>query len=112
MAQECAHGFAAVHRGFLHFLSGHPIPVGSWRSYASSDDTRVPEDSIRHVNSCSNDLSASGVPPSSHVTPGADGNHLRSTPPGRSGGRAAVCSWATGEGQHSGLQPFSGAAAL
>lgn len=40
---------------------GHPIPVGSWRSYASSDDTRVPEDSITSCQqSCSNDPSASG----------------------------------------------------
>lgn len=38
-----------------------------------------------------------GVPPSVCVTPGADGNHLRSAL--QPGGRAAVCSWAAGEGQ-------------
>lgn len=79
----------------------HPMTHGSLRTPS------------RHVNkAAAMTRPPPGVPPSSHVTPGADGNHLRSVHQDRSGGRAAVCSWATGEGQHSRLQPFSGCRVL
>lgn len=68
-----------------------PHPMTHW-------SLRTPS---RHVNkAAAMTRPPPGVPPSSRVTPGADGNHSRSAPPGlQLGGRAAVCSWAAGEGQ-------------
>ena len=91
-----------VTRDFCISCQGHPTPAGSWRLYASSDDIRWSlRTPSRHVSkAAAMTRPPPGVPPSSHVTPGADGNHLRSAPPGlQLGGRAAVCSWAAGEGQ-------------
>lgn len=95
VAQECAPGISALPVEAIPPLLARgdcmPHPMTHW-------SLRTPS---RHVSKAAAvTRPPSGVPPSSPLTPGADGNHLRSAPPGlQLGGWAAVCSWAAGEGQ-------------
>ena len=66
----------------------------------------------RHVNKAAAMIRPPpGVPPSSHVTPGADGKHLCSAPPGPQGREGSCLQLGHWGGATLGLQPFSGAAA-